>query len=95
MVNILIMTIPNHYLFQKTTHLFQTLQQVYTEQTGKKLLSSLLVAELMHVTFETGVAFGALFPGREDTMHQKDEFSYFDDLLKATAIYAEALQIGK
>ncbi|MCL1389228.1 hypothetical protein, partial [Listeria monocytogenes] len=30
-------------------------------------------------------------PGREDTMHQKDEFSYFDDFLKATAIYAEAL----
>jgi len=37
------------------------------------------------------VAFGALFPGREDVMHQKDEYMYVEDLLKATAIYAQSI----
>ena len=29
-----------------------------------------------------GVAFGMLFPGREDVAHQADEYIYIDDLLK-------------
>ncbi|MFS8631341.1 MAG: dipeptidase PepV, partial [Bacillales bacterium] len=42
-------------------------------------------------SLERGVAFGALFPGREDVMHQKDEYAIVDDLLKAAAIYAQAI----
>ncbi|MED4962565.1 M20/M25/M40 family metallo-hydrolase, partial [Geobacillus stearothermophilus] len=38
-----------------------------------------------------GVAFGALFPGRPDVAHQKDEYIEIDDLVKATAIYAQAI----
>lgn len=71
--------------------LIQTLQKVYEEQTGEK-------AELLAIgggtyarALKHGVAFGALFPGREDVMHQKDEYAYVDDLLKATAIYAQAI----
>jgi succinyl-diaminopimelate desuccinylase len=37
------------------------------------------------------VAFGPLFPGRPDIAHQKDEYIEIDDLLKATAIYAQAI----
>ncbi|HZG71578.1 MAG TPA: dipeptidase PepV, partial [Chondromyces sp.] len=69
----------------------QTLAKVYEEQTGEK-------AELLSIgggtyarSLETGVAFGALFPDREDVAHQKDEYMYIKDLLKATAIYAQAI----
>jgi len=32
-----------------------------------------------------------LFPGRPDVAHQKDEYMELDDLVKATAIYAQAI----
>lgn len=76
---------------KKEDPLIQTLQKVYEEQTGEK-------AELLAIgggtyarALDHGVAFGALFPGREDVMHQKDEYAIMDDLLKATAIYAQAI----
>lgn len=76
---------------KKNDPLIQTLQKVYEEQTGEN-------AELLAIgggtyarALDHGVAFGALFPGREDVMHQKDEYAYLDDLLKATAIYAQAI----
>jgi acetylornithine deacetylase/succinyl-diaminopimelate desuccinylase-like protein len=40
---------------------------------------------------ERGVAFGAMFPGDVDTMHQANEFIPVDVLLRAAAIYADAL----
>jgi succinyl-diaminopimelate desuccinylase len=71
--------------------LIQTLKKVYEEQTGEK-------AELISIgggtyarSLKAGVAFGPLFPGREDIAHQKDEYMYIEDLLKATAIYAQAI----
>ncbi|MFV8827639.1 dipeptidase PepV [Alkalihalobacterium sp. APHAB7] len=71
--------------------LIQVLSRVYEEQTGEK-------AELLSIgggtyarSLESGVAFGPLFPGREDVAHQKDEYIMVDDLLKATAIYAQAI----
>jgi succinyl-diaminopimelate desuccinylase len=71
--------------------LIQTLKKVYEEQIGEK-------AELISIgggtyarSLKSGVAFGPLFPGREDIAHQKDEYMYVDDLLKATAIYAQAI----
>ena len=38
-----------------------------------------------------GVAFGALFPGAEDTMHQANEFQNVNDLLMAMSIYGQSL----
>ncbi|KHD85936.1 dipeptidase PepV [Heyndrickxia ginsengihumi] len=80
---------PHHV--DKNDPLIKTLQKVYEEQTGEK-------AELLSTgggtyarSLKRGVAFGALFPGREDVMHQKDEYMYVEDLLKATAIYAQAI----
>ena len=37
------------------------------------------------------VAFGALFPGREQTEHQANEYAILDDLYQAMDIYAEAV----
>lgn len=80
---------PHHV--DENEYLIQTLKKVYEEQTGEK-------AELLSIgggtyarSLKAGVAFGPLFPGREDIAHQKDEYIYIDDLLKATAIYAQAI----
>ncbi|MCS1349997.1 dipeptidase PepV [Mechercharimyces sp. CAU 1602] len=71
--------------------LVQTLARVYEEQTGEK-------AELMAIgggtyarALDTGVAFGPLFPGRPDSAHQKDERISVEDLIRTTAIYAQAI----
>ncbi|MGN7401380.1 dipeptidase PepV [Cytobacillus praedii] len=71
--------------------LIQKLKKVYEEQTGEK-------AELLSIgggtyarSLKSGVAFGPLFPGREDIAHQKDEYMYIEDMLRATAIYAQAI----
>jgi succinyl-diaminopimelate desuccinylase len=81
---------PPHYVSEDNV-LIQTLKKVYEEQTGDK-------AELLAIgggtyarSLQSGVAFGPLFPGREDIAHQKDEYIIIDDLLKATAIYAQAI----
>ena len=69
----------------------QTLQKVYERQTGEK-------AELLSIgggtyarVLKKGVAFGMLFPGRPDIAHQVDEYVDIEDLIKATAIYADAI----
>lgn len=71
--------------------LIRTLQEVYTDHTGEQ-------AELLSIGGGTyarvltkGVAFGMVFPGREDVAHQADEYVYIEDLVKATAIYADAI----
>mgnify|MGYP005829693975 CR=1 FL=1 len=80
---------PHHV--DKDHVLVKTLQKVYEEQTGDK-------GELLSIgggtyarSLESGVAFGPLFPGRADVAHQKDEHMFVEDLLKATAIYAQAI----
>jgi succinyl-diaminopimelate desuccinylase len=79
-----------HHVDEKE-FLIQTLKKVYLEQTGEK-------AELLSIgggtyarALKSGVAFGPLFPGRPDIAHQKDEYIFIEDLLKATAIYAQAI----
>jgi len=80
---------PHHV--DKDHILVRTLQQVYEEQTGEK-------AELLAIgggtyarSLQAGVAFGPLFPEKEELAHQKDEYIEIEDLVKATAIYAQAI----
>ncbi|WP_182813581.1 dipeptidase PepV [Bacillus sp. ME78] len=80
---------PHHV--DKDHELIRTLQRVYEKQTGEK-------AELLAIgggtyarSLKAGVAFGPLFPGKEELAHQKDEYIEIEDLLKATAIYAQAI----
>jgi len=80
---------PHHV--DENHELIQILKKVYEEQTGEE-------AELLAIgggtyarSLSSGVAFGPLFPGRDDIAHQKDEYMYIDDLVKATAIYAQAI----
>ncbi|MBT2692955.1 dipeptidase PepV [Bacillus sp. ISL-55] len=80
---------PHHV--DESDFLVQTLKKVYEEQVGEK-------AELISIgggtyarSLKSGVAFGPLFPGRPDIAHQKDEYMIIEDLLRATALYAQAI----
>lgn len=79
-----------HYVHESSP-IVKTLQKVYYEETGETpaLLSTggNTYAGLM----DCCVAFGPLFPGRQSTAHQDDEYIEIADLIKATAIYARAI----
>ncbi|MBD3110515.1 dipeptidase PepV [Bacillus sp. AGMB 02131] len=80
---------PHHV--KSDSFLVQTLSKVYEGQTGEKAELIAIGGGTYARSLEAGVAFGPLFPGREDIAHQKDEYMYIEDLLKATALYAEAI----
>lgn len=68
-----------------------TLMDVYRQQTGDLTAQPEVVGGGTYGRLmKRGVAFGALFPGTQDTMHQADEFQPEADLLKAMAIYGQA-----
>ncbi|PTR46190.1 dipeptidase PepV [Geobacillus thermodenitrificans] len=69
----------------------RTLQRIYEEQTGEPGRLLAIGGGTYARSLTAGVAFGALFPGRPDVAHQKDEYVEIDDLVKATAIYAQAI----
>ncbi len=71
--------------------LIRTLQEVYERQTGETATLLSTGGGTYARSLQAGVAFGALFPGKPELAHQKDEYIEIEDLLKATAIYAEAI----
>ncbi len=80
-----------HYVDPKDP-IVTTLMKVYQQQTGDTKSTPEVVgggtyARLM----DRGVAFGALFPDTEDTMHQANEFQPVNDLIKAMAIYGQSI----
>lgn len=79
-----------HYVAPEE-ELIQKLSAVYERNTGEK-------AELLAIGGGTyarelpnGVAFGMLFPGEPDIAHQHDEYVIIENLVKAAAIYADAI----
>ncbi|WOY89864.1 dipeptidase PepV [Ligilactobacillus murinus] len=71
--------------------LVKTLLNVYQEQTGEQAEGKVVGGGTYGRLMERGVAFGAMFPGVPDTMHQANEFMPIDDLVKAAAIYAQSI----
>ncbi|HWO98570.1 MAG TPA: dipeptidase PepV [Bacillus sp. (in: firmicutes)] len=71
--------------------LIKVLQKVYTEQTGEEATLLSIGGGTYARALKAGVAFGPLFPGREELAHQKDEYIIIEDMLKMTAIYAQAI----
>lgn len=70
----------------------KTLLAVYAQQTGAKDVKPEVVGGGTYARMmPRGVAFGALFPGTQDTMHQANEFQPINDLLKAMAIYGQSI----
>jgi succinyl-diaminopimelate desuccinylase len=79
-----------HFVDEKE-FLIRTLKKVYEEQTGEEATLIAIGGGTYARSLKTGVAFGPLFPGRPDIAHQKDEYMVIEDLLKATAIYTQAI----
>ncbi|MEY2374974.1 dipeptidase PepV [Lentilactobacillus buchneri] len=80
-----------HYV-DPSDPIVSTLMHVYQEQTGDmdskpEVVGGGTYARLM----KRGVAFGALFPNAQDTMHQANEFQPVANLIKAMAIYGQSI----
>lgn len=71
--------------------LVSTLIDVYEKHTGLKGYETIIGGGTFGRLFERGVAYGAMFEGEEDTMHQANEYKPVENILKAAAIYAEAI----
>ena len=80
-----------HYV-PKDDELVTTLMDVYRKHTGDTKNDAFVLGGGTYARcLKKGVAFGLLFPGKEDTMHQANEYLEIEDLLLATAIYAEGI----
>ncbi|MFC4618940.1 dipeptidase PepV [Camelliibacillus cellulosilyticus] len=71
--------------------LIKTLRSAYQSITGENPMLLTTGGATYAKLFKNAVAYGAVFPGKEMSAHQIDEFIEIEDLLKATAIYARAL----
>ena len=69
----------------------ETLLSVYEKQTGLKGHEQIIGGGTFGRLLKRGVAYGAMFPGYVNTMHQANEFTEVEDLYRAAAIYAEAI----
>lgn len=72
--------------------LVQTLEAVYRTYTGDTETPLLSTGGGTYArVMDNCVAFGMLFPGEAEVAHQANEFVVIDHLVKAAAIYAEAI----
>ncbi|MGT2784839.1 dipeptidase PepV [Streptococcus merionis] len=69
----------------------QTLLNIYHTQTGFPAHEQVIGGATYARLLEKGVAFGALFPDAQDTMHQVDEHMRVEDIIRATSIYAQSI----
>ena len=67
------------------------LLEVFHKQTGLPAHDMVIGGGTYGRTMDRGVAFGAMFEGDQDTMHQADEFMPIDRLQQTTEIYTEAI----
>jgi succinyl-diaminopimelate desuccinylase len=82
---------PVHYV-SKDDPLVQTLHQAYIKYTGDTESELITIGGGTYSrSLKKAVAFGPNMPGRKDVAHQIDEYIFVEDLLKATAIYMEAI----
>ncbi|MFX3718571.1 dipeptidase PepV [Streptococcus suis] len=68
-----------------------TLLSVYEKHTGLKGHEQVIGGGTFGRLLKRGVAYGAMFPGDVNTMHQANEFIEVEQLYRAAAIYAEAI----
>jgi len=85
-----------HYV-SKDDELVKILHNAYVYYTNDTITPDITIGGGTYArALKKGVAFGMMFPGREDVVHQVDEYVYIKDLVLATAIYAKAIyDLGK
>ncbi len=71
--------------------LVRTLQEIYEEQTGDKTEPIVIGGGTYAKAVKNIVAFGPLFPGQENVIHQKDEYITIEHLMKNIEIMAHAM----
>lgn len=77
---------------EKENQLVKTLMEVYREHTGDKESEPVVIGGGTYArAFDNVLAFGSLFPGEEESAHQKNEFIDLENLRKMTLIYADAI----
>jgi succinyl-diaminopimelate desuccinylase len=79
-----------HYVPEED-ELVATLLEIYRGYTGDMQKPLSTGGGTYARVMKKGVAFGMLFPGEPELAHQADEFVDIENLVKATAIYAEAI----
>ena len=81
-------------LFYPPSHpLVTTLMGVYQNVTGDKSAKPITIGGGTYArSMPNAIAFGAMFPGSEDCMHQKDEFITLKDLDRMMHIFLEAIK---
>ena len=68
-----------------------TLLDTFEDHTGIKGEEMVIGGGTFGRLLERGVAYGAQFPGFEDTMHQANEYMSVEDILNSAVIYADAI----
>ena len=71
--------------------LVTTLQNVYKEQTGQDIEPVVIGGGTYAKAVKNIVAFGPVFPGQENVIHQKDEYITIEHLMKNVEIMAHAI----
>ena len=72
--------------------MIRTMMDIYREHTGDMESEPLLIGGATYArALDNIVAFGALFPGREDRMHQADEYFLEEDFKMMTIIFADTI----
>lgn len=71
----------------------QKMLQAYSDETGDTECTPLVIGGGTYAKmFKRVLAFGALFPGDEDRMHQADERINIEQMMKAARVYARAIK---
>ena len=74
------------------SEIVQTLLSVYREHTGDEKSQPLVIGGGTYAReMENAIAYGALYPGDPDVMHEADEFIRIDRLILTSKIYADAI----
>lgn len=77
--------------FPENHPLIKKLQKVYTEQTGKKAELLAIGGGTYAKDMDNMVAFGPIFPGEPETIHNANEYIKVDQIIENTKIYAHAI----
>ncbi|WP_409968090.1 Sapep family Mn(2+)-dependent dipeptidase [Bengtsoniella intestinalis] len=83
----------NPVYMDKESPFVKSLMQVYQSVTGVDMNPLIMGGGTYARSMDNIVAFGPVFPGRECTEHQANEYMYLSDLMQAKEIYYQA--IGK
>jgi len=79
--------------YAKDSVLVSKLMNVYREFTGDTESEPLAIGGGTYAkSAKNVIAFGMVFPGETETMHQQDEFINIDNLMLSTKIYAAAIK---